>query len=106
MHETVIAKNLINEALKQGNIKGVTIEVGEVAHLTIEELQSVMGILVDWDLNFVEKKAVGKCVCGYEGSPKILSRGHDMCLYECPKCGKVPEILEGHDIILKEVKIM
>lgn len=105
MHETVIAQNLINEARKQGKVKSITVEVGEVAHVTKDELLPTLSALADFEVYATEIPAKAKCACGYEGAPKILERGHDMCLYICPKCANVPEIVEGGDIVLKTVEV-
>ena len=106
MHETVIAKNLITEAEKQGKVTAVEIEVGELAHLTKEELEETMKTMVDWALDVKEIPATVQCVCGYKGRPKILERGHDVCMYVCPKCENVPGIEVGGDIVLKKVAIV
>jgi Zn finger protein HypA/HybF involved in hydrogenase expression len=104
MHEIAIARNIIKQAQKQGKVQSITIEVGEVAHLTTAELEPILKSLVDWEINLQEIKAQAKCQCGFSGSPRILARGHDSCLYECPICGKVPEIVVGGDIKLVKVK--
>ena len=105
MHETIIARKLIEEAEKKGKVKAVTIEIGEVGHLKPEELEPTLKVMVDWDLNIIEKKAVVKCECGYQGSPRILERGHDMCLFVCPTCEEVPTVIEGDQIKLLEVEV-
>jgi len=69
MHETIIANNLITEAKKQGNVKSVVIEVGEVAHLSKAELEPTLRSLVDWDMEINEIPAQCECGCGYNGVP-------------------------------------
>ncbi len=105
MHETVIATQLIQEARKHGNVKGITVEVGELGHLPYYELEPTLKVLVNWDIRLTEKKSVVKCNCGYKGSPEILERGHDMCLFVCPKCKEVPTIIEGDKIRLVSVEV-
>jgi len=105
MHETIIAKQIIEEAKKQGDVKSITVEVGDLGHLPLEDLKPIMDDMSPWSVKYIRKKAKVKCRCGYEGEPKILHKGHDFNIFECPKCGEQPEILEGHDIILKEVEI-
>jgi len=34
---------------------------------------------------------------------KITERDQGIVLFECPTCGRVPEILKGSDVILKEI---
>jgi len=105
MHETIIAHKIIEEAQKYGDVVGITIEVGDLAHLPANEMKEVMEGLTDWKINVTETKAKVKCECGYEGRPKIIHKGHDSTLFECPKCRKVPKIIKGDEIILKEVKV-
>src|SRR3989344_413911 len=103
MHETIIARKLIEEAEKQGKVKSMTVEVGELGHLPAHELEPTLKAMVNWKVNIIEKKAKVQCSCGFIGRPKILERGHDMCLFVCPKCDQVPKIIEGNEIRLKEV---
>ena len=106
MHETAIARNIIGKAVAKAEGKkiiSVTIEVGDLAHLSASELKEFMSTMVDYEINVEPKKAHVKCECGYEGEPKILSHQHDMTIFECPKCGKTPAVLDGDEIVLKEI---
>ena len=106
MHDALISKDIIEAAEKQGNIKGVTIEVGDLGHLPLEELkETITKMKPGWNIKFVTKKSKAKCTCGFEGEPDILEHSHGHSVYRCPKCGSVPEITEGADIILKEVEV-
>jgi len=105
MHDIKIAKELVDEAKKHGTVTSITVEVGELAPLTVEELKSALGLLVDWDLNVSEREARVECGCGFSGRPKIIMRQHEAVLYECPSCGSVPEMKEGSEIILKKVEV-
>ena len=106
MHEQTIARKIIEDAKVYGNIKSITIEVGDLAHLPAKEMKEVMEKLTDWKVKVVKKKALIVCTCGYSGEPKIISHMHDHSVYECPKCSKaLPIILDGHQIILKEVEV-
>ena len=105
MHETVIANKIIEDAKQHGEIKSAVIEVGELAHITAEELRETLSNMVNWNITITEKKAKVNCDCGYEGTPKIIERKHDLIYFECPECGKVPNVLEGSQIILKEVEV-
>ncbi len=104
MHETVFANRIIEEARKEGEITGISVEVGELAHIPARELKEALERLVDWDIEIIEKRAKVRCPCGFEGHPKILEKGHDYTLFQCPRCARVPEVMEGGDIILKEVR--
>jgi len=104
MHEIVFANKIIEEAKKTESVKEITVEVGELAHIPADELKEALEKLVDWELKVIETKAKVKCSCGFKGEPKIIEKGHDYTIFQCPKCGRYPEVLEGEDIILKEVK--
>ncbi len=103
MHDTIIARDIINQAKKHGKVKKIVVEVGDIAAVKAEELEELLKKLVDWDIEIVKKEAIVKCVCGYEGEPKIIERGHDFVMYVCPKCNLVPEDVTGDKIILKKV---
>ena len=105
MHETIIANDIINKAKEQGKVKSITVEVGDLAHLPAHELKETLSALVNWKIKIIEKKARIKCSCGYIGEPKIIEKGHDSTVFVCPKCNKIPDILDGKDITLKEVII-
>ncbi len=105
MHETIIANQIIEEAKRHGNVKAVTINVGDLAHLPSHELEECLKKLVEWKITVTEKKAKVKCSCGYEGEPKIIEKGHDSTVFQCPKCGNAPDVLDGDKIIIKEVEV-
>lgn len=106
MHDTLISKDIIEAAEKQGKVKGITVEVGDLGHLPAEELQETLSRMVPgWHIKILRRKAKVKCLCGYEGEPDILEHTHGHSVYFCPKCKGVPEIIEGKDIVLKEVEV-
>lgn len=105
MHEKTIANGIITEASKHGDVKAITIEVGDLAHLTAEELKEAMSDLVKWKIKIIKKKAIVECSCGYRGEPKIVEKRHGYVLFVCPVCGAVPKVVEGGDIVIKEVVV-
>lgn len=106
MHEQTIAAKIISDAKQYGNIKSITIEVGDLGHLPADEMREVMEKLTDWDVRVISKKATIACPCSYTGEPKIIQQLHDNNIYECPECGhSLPPILEGDEIVLKEVEV-
>lgn len=106
MHEQTIAQKIIADASAYGKVTGITIEVGDLAHLPAPEMKEVMEKLTDWDITVIPKNAVITCTCGFTGKPEILEHMHDHSVYKCPACGAMlPKILDGHDIILKDVEI-
>ena len=106
MHEQTIAAKIIADAKEYGDVESITVEVGDLGHLPAEEMKEVLEKLTDWKINIENKEAVITCDCGYTGEPKILQQLHDNNIYECPECShSLPEILDGADIILKEVEV-
>jgi Zn finger protein HypA/HybF involved in hydrogenase expression len=105
MHETAIAQNIIKEAEKQGKVKEIYLEIGELAHVPAKELLECLGSLVDWKINSKEIPAKVKCECGFRGHPTILERGHDSFLIECPQCKSIPKLVDGKDIKIIKVVV-
>ncbi len=105
MHETIIANEIIEKAVKHGNVKSIKVEVGEMGHLPADEFYQTISTLVPWKIDMVEKEGKVECSCGFIGRPKILERGHDVCIFECPKCGGVPKVIDGTEIKLLEVEV-
>ncbi len=106
MHEHTIAQKIIKQANHYKNIKSITVEVGELAHLPSDEMKQILERLTNWEIKIIPKKAIILCVCGHRGEPKILQQLHDNNIYECPKCSfSLPQILDGKEIILKEIEI-
>ena len=105
MHETFFVNQIIEEARKKGKVRSITIEVGDLAHLPAEDLEKALKDRVNWHINIKRKKAEVLCDCGYKGEPNILEHKHDLTLFSCPKCDYIPKIIEGEDIILREVRV-
>jgi Zn finger protein HypA/HybF involved in hydrogenase expression len=103
MHEQIIAKQIIEKAKERGDVAGVTIEVGDLAHIPAEELEEIMKKMTDWNIEIIQKKATVKCSCGYKGEPSILHKGHDSTIFVCPKCQEIPQVIDGTEIILKKI---
>ena len=62
--------------------------------------------MTNWDIKIVEVKGAVKCECGYEGEPKILQKGHDSTVFECPECQmKMPKVMSGDQIVLISVDV-
>ena len=105
MHETDIANSIIKEAKKHGNVKEISLEIGELAHVPKEELLECLSSIVTWKINYIEKLAKVMCSCGFTGHPTILERGHDFFMIVCPSCKNTPELIEGKDIKIKDIVI-
>ena len=105
MHERNIASGIIKQAETLGKVKSIIVEVGDLAHLPASEMKQVLEEMTDWKIIVQRKKAIAKCACGYEGEPNIVEHGHDYTFFKCPRCEDIPEVIEGKDIILKEVDV-
>ncbi len=107
MHEQSIAQSIITTAKKQGGVKSITVECGDLGHLPAEETRQVLDKMTNWNIYIAHKKAIIECEeCSFIGEPKILQQLHDHNIFECPKCETMfPKVLEGDQIILKEVVI-
>lgn len=107
MHGIGIAKKIIEEVnkKKKKNIKAITLEIGELANITAEELKKNIEDLSNWQVNLLKKKSVVKCKCGYKGRANIKERLHDIILFNCPKCNEIPEVISGDKIIIKSIEI-
>ena len=107
MHEQSIARNIIKEAQKHGKVQSIVVEVGDLAHLPAENMRKVLEDLTDWKISVASKAALVLCEgCQYSGPPEIVEHLHDHSVFKCTKCGRMyPSIIEGDQIVLKEVSI-
>ena len=107
MHERGIAAEIIAKAKEYGKVKGITVEVGNLAHLPADEMLDVLKeMTTNWEVSVTRKEAKVKCSsCGYEGKPTITEHGHGFAIFKCPTCGEVPKVLEGQNITLIEVDV-
>ncbi|MFO8016161.1 MAG: hydrogenase/urease maturation nickel metallochaperone HypA [Candidatus Woesearchaeota archaeon] len=105
MHETVIANMVLKDLEKYKDIESASIEVGELAEITADELEEAMKNMVDYEVSVAETPAKVKCGCGHEGRPEIIERGHHFVAFVCKNCGQVPEIVEGNEIRIKDVEV-
>jgi len=105
MHGTHIAKKIVSDALNYGNVKSIAVEVGELSGMPAKELEDLLGAIANFNVNVKEIESFVECKCGYKGRAKIKERLHDLIIFCCPKCGKIPAVKKGDKIILKEVEI-
>ena len=105
MHETVIAENIIIEARKQGIVSSIKLEIGELAHVPPHELLECLQKLVNWKIVHKIIPAEADCSCGFKGHPKILDRGHDYFMIECPECRETPKLISGTEIKIVSVGV-
>lgn len=106
MHDLFPVQHMIEEAKKHGNVKEVSVEMGELCDLHDHDIKGRIEQLTDWKVNFSIKPAKVRCAnCNYEGAPKILEKTHDQIIYTCPQCNSKPKVIEGKELILIEVKV-
>jgi Zn finger protein HypA/HybF involved in hydrogenase expression len=105
MHEQAFIDKIIEQASAQGEIESVFLEIGELAHVSGEELVTSFRTRVSWEIDWKEIPAQVMCDCGFSGHPTILERGHDYFMIECPECRGVPVIVAGTDIKLVSVRV-
>jgi|SRR3989338_6012163 len=105
MHDLFAVQRIIEEAKKHGEIKEISIEMGELCDLHDHDIKGRIEELTGWIVNFTIKPSNIKCGCGYKGEPKIIEKNHENVLYTCPRCENKPKVIEGDELILTEVKI-
>lgn len=105
MHEGQFVTQIVKQAQKYGRVRSITIEVGDLAPVRLEDLQTALKAMTGWQVKAVPKQARVRCGCGYEGSPQIVERQHALTLFICPRCGLRPRVWTGKEIRLVEVEI-
>jgi Zn finger protein HypA/HybF involved in hydrogenase expression len=103
MHEITIANKILEQIKNKDKVKSLTLEVGELAEITPEELKETLEHLTPWQINVNETPSIVQCSCGFIGRAKITLRAHDTVLFACPKCNRLPKIKQGKDIKLIKI---
>ena len=119
MHELSMAQGIINAVLdtaKENNateVNEVTIEVGRLAMINTEQLQFILGVLIentlmeDAKIIFNEIPVEMECGdCGFHGEAILDDSDHYAPLVKCPECDSLKvEVLNGKDITVKNMVI-
>ncbi|WP_405269574.1 hydrogenase maturation nickel metallochaperone HypA [Methanobrevibacter sp.] len=119
MHELSMAQGIINAVLDTANendateVTEVTVEVGRLAMINPEQLQFILGVLVentimdDAEIKFEEIPAEIQCYdCDFNGEAILDDKDHYAPLVKCPKCDSLNvETLNGKDIVVKNIVI-
>ncbi|MDD1703270.1 MAG: hydrogenase maturation nickel metallochaperone HypA [Methanoregula sp.] len=108
MHEYSIAYDLYATAKKAARdnnatkVKKVSVEVGKMAMVNPEQVIFLFDTIKEDDPLFTttvlactKVEPQTKCLCGYEGNE----------IYVCPRCGALPEIVKGREIVVTNVEI-
>lgn len=119
MHELSMAQGIINAVLETAEsnnateVNEVTIEVGRLAMINPEQLQFILGVLIentimeDAEIKFEEIPAEIQCFdCDFRGTAIIDDKDHYAPLVKCPVCDSIKvETLNGKDIVVKNIVI-
>ena len=108
MHEYAIAYDLYATTRKTAiennarQVKKVHVEVGKMAMVNPEQVVFLFNTIKEEDplfqqavLECHETDPQTKCTCGYAGDE----------VYVCPKCGALPELVKGREIVVTNVEI-
>ena len=119
MHELSMAQGIINavlETAQQNNateVNEITVEVGRLAMINPEQLEFILGVLVDntiledAKIIFEEIPAEIDCFdCKFHGEAILDDSDHYAPLVKCPKCDSLSvDVINGKDIIVKNIVI-
>ena len=108
MHEYSIAYDLYATARKAAvdnkakQVNRINVEVGKMAMVNPEQVVFLFDIIKEDDplfsgavLDCKEAEPQTRCICGYSGSE----------VYVCPKCGALPELVKGREIVVTNIEI-
>ena len=119
MHELSMAQGIINavvETAESNNateVNEVTIELGRLAMVNPEQLEFILGVLVentileDAKIVFEEIPVEIECnECNFHGNAIVDEKDHYAPMIQCPDCHSYSiEILNGKDIVVKNIVI-
>ena len=108
MHEYSIAYDVYATTRKAAiennasQVKKVSVEVGKMAMVNPEQVVFLFNTIKEEDPLFIntvlecnEQPAQTRCLCGYTGNE----------IFICPKCGALPELVKGREIVVTSVEI-
>jgi hydrogenase nickel incorporation protein HypA/HybF len=108
MHEYSIAYDLFVTTRKAAienhatQVKKVSVEVGKMAMVNPEQVVFLFDTIKEEDPLFTtavlecnEMSPQTRCSCGYSGDE----------IFVCPKCGALPELVRGREIVVTSVEI-
>jgi len=103
MHEHTFIQAIIKPIKDKEKVDLVEIELGELVGIEPDHLHEHLIEETGWKIKIKEVKSKVKCSCGYEGPAKIREKLHDLVIFNCPKCGNMPKVLEGKDVKIIKV---
>jgi len=119
MHELSMAQGIINAVLETAEsnnateVTEVTVEIGRLAMINPEQLQFMLGVLVentimeDAKVSIEDVPAEIECEdCNFKGVAILDESDHYAPLVKCPECDSLKvEVLNGKDIVVKNIII-
>jgi len=108
MHEYGIAYDIVETARRAAvehharSISKVCVDVGEISMINPEQVEFLFQAIIEDEPYFSGTKLVctvippeTRCDCGYVGNE----------IYVCPKCGALPTIERGKEIVVTNIEI-
>lgn len=108
MHESGIAYDIYATAKRAAEdnaatlVKAIHVDVGSMAMVNPEQVEFMFNTFIVDDALFKGTKLIfntilplAECSCGYKG-PEI---------FVCPTCGKLPHMVQGKEILVKNIEI-
>ncbi|MDH7594133.1 MAG: hydrogenase maturation nickel metallochaperone HypA [Methanomicrobiales archaeon] len=108
MHEYSIAYDIYLASKKAAmenkasRINKIHVDMGEMVIANPEQVRFLFDVIVEEEelfdgaeLVFTSIDPLARCGCGYQG--------HE--IFSCPRCGGVPEVLKGREIIVTRMEI-
>ena len=63
MHDTLISRDIIGAAQRQGKVTAITVEVGELGHVPAAELARTLRTMVPgWKVRITHRSAKARCI--------------------------------------------
>jgi len=116
MHEFSVASGILETALSEAEkhkakkIKKITIEVGQLSMISIEQLRFALDALKEdtiaskAEMDIRRMPARIRCDIGHESEISLKEPiFHSLQKLKCPKCGEKAEISGGRDCYIKEL---
>ncbi|MDO5843568.1 MAG: hydrogenase maturation nickel metallochaperone HypA [Methanocorpusculum sp.] len=108
MHESGIAYDIYATSKRAAeengakSVKKIYVDVGSMAMINPEQVEFMFNTFITEDPVFAETKLefntilpLAECECGYKGSE----------IFVCPNCGKLPHMVQGKEILVKNIEI-
>lgn len=108
MHESGIAYDIYatsKRAAEDNNavrVKKIFVDVGSMAMVNPDQVEFMFKTFItddpvfkDTEIEFNTILPMAECACGYKGSE----------IFVCPNCGKLPHMIQGKEILVKNIEI-